>query len=307
MWPRFSIRQLLAFTALVAVACIALLNPSVCAASLLGLVTLILAATVLLAIFRKEEQRAYWIGFACFGWLYLLICFGTVFDGPLGRSRLITGQIATALHELVSVKSEIPMDPIDPFADPFAPQVESAARADFLAVSHALWTMLLALVGGTFARWLYHSRNRPIHWQFPIPSRMQSVLLALVVVAIVLGMVGVWAWRNSASPGPPQPLAPPQSTRGYLGANVDEFGPNYGVRVVRVSPRSPAAAGGLLDGDIISSINGVPCRNLSDLDLVMAQAAVGSQLSIVVTRGNQQVRCVVILGRRPSEQTMPPP
>jgi len=303
MWPRFSIRHLLAFTALVAVACIALLNPAVWAASLLGLVTLILAASVLLAIFRKDEQRAFCIGFACFGWLYLILCFGTVFEGPFGPSRLITGKIAIALHELASAR--FPTDPTDPFANPFAPQVESPP--DFLAVSHALWTILLALVGGTFARWLYHSRNRPIAWQFPIPSRRQSLVIALVVAAIVLGLVGVWAWRNIASPVPPQPLVPAQSARGYLGANVDDYGPNYGVRIIRVSPGSPAAAGGLVDGDIISSINGVPCRNLSDLDLVMAQAAVGSELSIVVTRGNQQVRCVVILGRRPSEQTMPPP
>jgi hypothetical protein len=283
-----------------------LLNPSVWAASLLGLVTLILAASVLLAIFRKDEQRAYWIGFACFGWLYLLLCFGTVFDGPLGPSRLITGKIATALHELVSAESENPTNPTDPFSDLFAQQVESRARADFLVVSHTLWTILLALLGGTFARWLYHSRNRPIAWQFPIPSRRQWLVTALVVGAIVLGLVGVWAWRNRASPGPPQPLAPAQSARGHLGANVDDYGPNFGVHVVRVRPGSPAAAGGLRDGDIISSINGVPCRNLSDLNLVMAQATVGSELSIVVTRYNQQVRCVVTLGRNPNEQIMPP-
>ena len=71
---RFSIRQLLLGTALVAVACVAMRSASpLWVAGLLGLTLLMLTAALPLAIFRQEADRAWWSGFALFGWMYLLL------------------------------------------------------------------------------------------------------------------------------------------------------------------------------------------------------------------------------------------
>ena len=163
--PRFSILHLLALTALAAVGCVALLNSSsLGAAGLIGLVALILAASVLLAVFRDRERRAYWVGFAFSGWLYLILCFGPIFtESPFGRSRIITGRLATALYDRIYATPDVPTYPADPFAapDPFAPpSAISPGRADFLFVAHALWSVLFAMLGGLFAHWLYGSRKK---------------------------------------------------------------------------------------------------------------------------------------------------
>jgi hypothetical protein len=164
--PRFSILHLLAVTALAAVGCVALLNSSsIGAASLNGFVVLILAASVLLAVFRDRERRAYWVGFAFSGWLYLILCFGPIFyESPFGRSRIITGRLATALYDRIYARPDVPTYPADPFSvtDPFGPSsmAISPERADFLFVAHALWSVLFAMLGGLFARWLYESRKK---------------------------------------------------------------------------------------------------------------------------------------------------
>jgi hypothetical protein len=103
--PRFTIRQLLAATALVAFGCLALLkSSSFLAAAMLGAVALALIAAVLLAIYRVGDRRAFWLGFAIFGWSYLLLCYGSIFkdnNSPIGWSRLVTGQLAMALYDRI--------------------------------------------------------------------------------------------------------------------------------------------------------------------------------------------------------------
>ncbi len=65
---RFSLRQLLLGTALVAVACVALRSASpTWVAALLGLTLFALTAAVPLTIFRQGANRAWWFGFALFG------------------------------------------------------------------------------------------------------------------------------------------------------------------------------------------------------------------------------------------------
>ena len=71
---RFSIRHILIWTAAIGLACVALRNAS---AMWVGLAQaaalLILATAILLVIFRRGAAQAYWIGFALFGGLYMLL------------------------------------------------------------------------------------------------------------------------------------------------------------------------------------------------------------------------------------------
>jgi len=103
--PRFSIRQLLAATAIVAVGCLALVKPSaLLAAVTMGVVALALLAAVILSIYRSGDKGAFWLGFTIFGWSYLLLCYGPIFtenNSPFGWNRLITARLATALYDRI--------------------------------------------------------------------------------------------------------------------------------------------------------------------------------------------------------------
>jgi hypothetical protein len=190
---RFSIRQLLIGTGFIAVGCVALRSASAnWVAAMLGLTIVMLAAAVLCAVFRGRAERAFWIGFAVFGWLYVVVLMygwsiapnqSQGVRNPLLPDRLATTRIAAWLHErLFPVTThEIPggVAEEDPFAPPanFTPPPggsiagysygatstsvyvrQGPESAEFINVAHALWTLVLALCGGWLARWLYLSR-----------------------------------------------------------------------------------------------------------------------------------------------------
>src|SRR5688572_12185469 len=70
----FGLRQLFLWTAAIAVGLVALRSASTSwVAAMMGLALVLLAASILLIVFRRGQQRAYWIGFATFGWLYILL------------------------------------------------------------------------------------------------------------------------------------------------------------------------------------------------------------------------------------------
>jgi hypothetical protein len=107
--PRFSIRQLLAATAFIAVACVALrsASPTVTSASY-GILLAVLAGSLLLVIYRQGANRAFWTGFAVCGWLYLLLLMygwslnpNTSYNNPLRPSNLITGRLSTACYDRI--------------------------------------------------------------------------------------------------------------------------------------------------------------------------------------------------------------
>jgi hypothetical protein len=71
---QFSVRQLLIAVAFVAIGAAALRNANsswMCA--WWGVLPLMLAVAILLAIFRRGQSQAFWVGFALFGWLYLAV------------------------------------------------------------------------------------------------------------------------------------------------------------------------------------------------------------------------------------------
>src|SRR5262245_44700922 len=126
--------------------------------------------------------------------------------------------------------------------------------------------------------------------------RLRTLLIAAAVLPPILAPVGVWSWRAYAAwrVMPNRPLE-----TGYLGAVVtDDLRPD-GVRVAFVNPGTPAQAGGMIAGDVITSINRQPCRDLADLYAALGQATVGSKLRIDVLRDGQSKGVVVTLGRRP--------
>ena len=75
---------------------------------------------------------------------------------------------------------------------------------------------------------------------------------------------------------------------GYLGANVDDTPEvGKGVLVTGVKKGAPSELGGLKEGDVIVAIDGKLCRNLDDLDGVLAKGTVGTKLNFQIERAGK--------------------
>ena len=191
---RFSIRHLLIGTGLVALGCVSLRNASATwVAVVFALVLLSLTGSLLLLIFRQEEARAYWIGFALVIGLYLLVLSGgwglDQNSHPLSPNNLITGRITKSCYQWLYSSGDLqiaaqpffssggtspggnitlfktvtngPVPGGVPGAVSFTvttvtgPTSAVPTLDDFLNVAHGLWALVLAACGGWFARWLY--------------------------------------------------------------------------------------------------------------------------------------------------------
>jgi hypothetical protein len=209
----FSLQQLFLWTAFVALGCVALRNASdAWAAAMLGLVVLVLASAILLAIFRCEARRAFWIGFATFGGLYLLllgygwsldpntspesplrpynlattrisnVCYHWLYDAAFDKYNRAQQQMMGGMSGMMGSSGGMPMYGGGTFDGsgmmpggsmgyasmsggmgmpaPLGPP-PGPAQHEFANVAHALWTILLAMLGGCLASWLYATKKEP--------------------------------------------------------------------------------------------------------------------------------------------------
>jgi hypothetical protein len=156
---------------------------------MLGLTLLVLAAATLLAVFRQGADRAHWVGFAAFGWLYLLLLmFGWSSDqgwleNPFRPNNLATARISAWCFDRLYATPQVQytasgmsgfggggpggpamgmgmpggMGPMGgmPGGPPVAATSNAPWQGDFVNVAHSLWVLLLAACGGWLARWLY--------------------------------------------------------------------------------------------------------------------------------------------------------
>jgi hypothetical protein len=106
---RFTLKQLFLWTAFIALGCVALRNASATwVSTMFGLTLLLLGASLLLALFRDGQTRAYWIGFATLGWLYVFVLLygwnldsntATFGNNPLRPSELATTRLTHKAYE----------------------------------------------------------------------------------------------------------------------------------------------------------------------------------------------------------------
>ncbi len=196
--PHFSLGTLLLAVLFAGVAFAALKSPSeTWASALFTLAVAVLLVATLGAVHRRERGRAYWLGFALFGWVYLILSvvpetahrlattglLDALFDRVHGRSgRVVSvdfsrqgrrlGQRGGGLNSVHSVA-------FSPDGSHVATQgvgftnvrvwdvstgkplsVASADPEGFRQVGHSLLALLIALVGGRVSLHLHESRER---------------------------------------------------------------------------------------------------------------------------------------------------
>jgi hypothetical protein len=112
---QFSVRGLLVAVTLTAVGIAALLNASPWLEALAwGAALLILSCALLLVVYRRDEQRAFWLGFVVFGGIYLLVLLYSftadwkndpLSANPLHYNSLATTKVMGLLYESVLPES----------------------------------------------------------------------------------------------------------------------------------------------------------------------------------------------------------
>ena len=105
-------------------------------------------------------------------------------------------------------------------------------------------------------------------------------------------------------PVPPQAVLPPSSAaaagQGWLGLAVAESSVPGRWIVDTVAPVGPAAAAGILPGDEVRGINGLPLRNADEVSQALTAIAPGQPVGLAIARGEQVRDVQLIAAARPA-------
>ena len=103
--------------------------------------------------------------------------------------------------------------------------------------------------------------------------------------------------------------------RGYLGVGIQQLTPELarqfgrkektGALVTQVTFGSPAEKGGIQVGDIILKFNGVEIKNIQEFRNRVADTPIGSKVTLVVSRGNQEGSLTVEITEQQLGRTVP--
>jgi hypothetical protein len=184
--PRCSIAGLLTTTLVLAVAIAALREATDLWDSGVFTLTLsLLLASVLLAAHRTGRERAYWLGFATFGWGYLaaslipsvesrlLTSKGLAYLDSKIPGRAVTFTVALGSSYLVSGNAPVQSFALSPASTSNTRVRLWNARAgrllsgtngtseNFVRIGHSLLALALALAGGRLSQWWYGQPGIP--------------------------------------------------------------------------------------------------------------------------------------------------
>ncbi len=122
-------------------------------------------------------------------------------------------------------------------------------------------------------------------------GRLASVALSAVVLTLPLALTLVLTDVREAEA---------QSPGGWLGIEMEASKGSAGVVVRHVIRHSPAANGGLLDGDRIVKIDGGSVAAPAEISKKVAEKGAGKSLAVQAVRAGATVTVTITLGTRPS-------
>jgi S1-C subfamily serine protease len=89
--------------------------------------------------------------------------------------------------------------------------------------------------------------------------------------------------------------------RGYLGIGLQQVALDNGTgaMVMSVDKQGPAAAAGLRQGDVITSVNNEPFGGVRAMLRDLGPESVGATVEIAALRGGEPIRLSLVIGERP--------
>jgi hypothetical protein len=191
-WFRFSIASLLVAVLTFGLAFAALREPTdAWDSAMLGLSLLLLLGATIFAVHRTGNRRAYWLGFALFGWTYLVLSQISAIEPRLPTtkglayldSKIADRAISMTFAFTTTATPSSPGQPVQaaafiangttlvtnqatgvrfwnaatgaPMAGP------NGSTENFVRIGHSLLALLLALIGANLSRYL-HASSRTV-------------------------------------------------------------------------------------------------------------------------------------------------
>jgi hypothetical protein len=186
--PKTTIAGLLGVVTLVAVALAALrAADDVWDGGTFGLTLLILLVSVLLAVHRRGQRRAYWLGFTLFGWVYLVASLIPPVEARLPTGKMLAyldSQVPGRMGAFAFTVSLNGQPPPAGSSVAFSPSDGTLATAsqgsvrlwdattgrllsgpggtteNFMRIGHSLIALVLAVLGGGLSRRLHAGNGR---------------------------------------------------------------------------------------------------------------------------------------------------
>jgi hypothetical protein len=181
MKPRVTILGIMAFVALVATSLVALRSTLEIWASAYFSLSLVLLCTAIPGMaYRRGVRRAFWAGFAAFGWPYLILCFGPVPGTSFKPPPLLTTKLLERAYPYLSTvpPSEVSVFGKGCWDDSRNIKVSTVVTTggitffrndteDFQRAGHAIANLVFGCVGGFIAhsfasRLADEEMNRPL-------------------------------------------------------------------------------------------------------------------------------------------------
>jgi hypothetical protein len=166
MKPRITILVLMVVVALVATSLVALRSTLEIWASAYFSLTVVLLCTAIPGMaFRRGMRRAFWAGFASFGWTYLVLCFGPVPGTSFKPPPLLTTKLLEVVYPHLSTvpPKEVTIFGQGVWDDSRNIKVTTVATSggvitffrndteDFQRAGHAIANLIFACAGGFVA------------------------------------------------------------------------------------------------------------------------------------------------------------
>jgi hypothetical protein len=110
----------------------------------------LLLTAVLGVVYRHGSRRAFWLGFALFGWVYWLMSFGPWFDTWVATDLLLTRPIKAlsyAMHPPPVFEGTIQLGS----SEDFASRASFQTLDNFWRIGKSLAVLVVALLGGFVA------------------------------------------------------------------------------------------------------------------------------------------------------------
>jgi hypothetical protein len=160
---RFTLRGLFGVVTLLALALAAVSKPTLFWTSAVGSLTFaLLAIAIIAAALTRGPRRAFWVGFAVFGWMHLILATTPWFaarTSSLLLTRYCLEQLAAPLGHGLDARMYIEDNVFKGALAEYVPGSPPDRYYKYIVIGQCLFTLLFGLAGGMLGRYSHSKEN----------------------------------------------------------------------------------------------------------------------------------------------------